>query len=200
MILGAGLYVAIGLAASAAAVAVPDSVRVGVPFLFLPILVLRWAGQPWDLGGLNRTLAYSAAVYAPFAVWLALGIPTSPQTYAPGAAALTGGAVVVWWSIDTFFHVGAVDYITKRVVQHESAALFGERRSLVFSVVAWSLGHVVEWLWLRAALGEIGAAAFLVLAGIATAMAYARWKNVLGLMIGHFLLNVAVAAAAVVSL
>jgi len=198
--LGAALYVLIGAAAEAAAVSVPDSVQVGVPFLLAPMLVLWWSGEPWALGGLDRTLVYSAAVYGPFVLWLTLGIPTSPETYAPGAAALLSGIGVAWWLADTFFHVGAVDYITKRVVQAESAPLFGERNAIMLSIIAWSLGHIVEWLWLRSALGDIGAAAFLVAAGVATAFAYARWKNVLGLMVGHFLLNVAVAAVALATL
>src|SRR5262245_6636726 len=190
--IAAGLYVGLALPGSQ----MPDSVRVGVPFLLIPFVVLWKVGEPFALGKLDRTLLWSAATYAPLTVWLALYIPSSPQTYAPGARAITGGAFAVLWVVDTFVHVGSVDYFTRRVVHRESEIMWGPGAGFAFGWLAWSLGHIVEWFWLRAALGDVGAAVFLVAAGAMTGLAYMRWKNVVGLMIGHCALNVALAVAA----
>jgi len=190
-------YAGLRGAAMAAGTQLPDAVVVGVPFLAIPALAFwRW-GEPADWGRLDRTFLLSAAVYAPFAAWVVAAVPGAPAKYfagLPGAAfAFPGGAA---WAVATFAHVGAVDYFTKRVVQHEAEALWGARRAQAVQLAAWSAGHIIEWLWLREVLGDLGAGVFLVGAGAATGWAYARWKCVLGLMVGHLLVNLAAAVAA----
>lgn len=191
-------YLSFYVLKSQAGIAVPDSIAVGVPFLLIPFLYLRSVGQAPELGALDLTFLLSAAAYAPFALWVAAAAPGAAWFFAPYAATVSSFPFVLWWSVDTFFHVGAVDYFTKRVVQHEAEARWGAWNGLWCQVAAWGAGHLIEWLWLRLLLGDLPAAAFLVLAGFVTGLAYMRWKNVLGLMVGHFLVNVAAAAAAVV--
>lgn len=175
----------------------PDSVKIGVPFLLLPVFFRRRWGKPWAFGKLDLTLLLSAAVYAPFAVVAAFAAGGSPWYYAPLAANVVTAGAALWFVIDTFFHVGAVDYFTKAVVQREAEPRFGRWNALYLQLVAWTAGHGVEWLWLRLILGDAGAAVYLVAAGVVTGLAYMRWKNVLGLMLGHLLVNVAAALAAV---
>jgi hypothetical protein len=193
----AAVYAAIALADRAASIGLPDSVKVGVPFLLLPLVGLRLLKQPYALGSLDRTFLLSAASYVPYAIWASAAAGSAPWFYRPVADSVSSFPFVLWWSADTFFHVGAVDYFTKRVVQREVEARAGRWNALWLQWGVWSAGHVVEWLWLRLILGDTAAALFLVSAGLVTGLAYMRWKNVLGLMVGHFLVNVAAAAAAV---
>ena len=191
--LGGVVYLALALAARD----VPDSVKIGVPFLALPAAFIIARGKRLAVGRLDLTLLYSAAVYAPFAVIAAVAAPGARWFYAPLALAVAGPAGAAWWAADTFFHVGAVDFFSKRVVQSEAEVRFGPARALLIQLFVWSGAHAIEWLWLRQLFGDLGAAAYLVAAGIITGLAYIRWRNVLGLMIGHFLVNVCAAAAAV---
>lgn len=194
---GAAGYVGLRAAAAAAGADLPDAVGVGVPFLLWPAVALWWWGQPAEWGKFDRTFALSAAAYAPFALWVVLAVPDAPPKYfaaLPGLAfAFPSGPL---WALATFVHVGSVDYFTKRVVQLESESLWDPARAQLVQLVAWSAGHVVEYLWLREVLGDVGAAAFLVSAGVVTGWAFARWKCVVGLMFGHLLVNVAAAGAA----
>lgn len=187
-------YLALALAARAVGADLPGSVSVGLPFLFLPILYLRWRRLPLRFGAFSWPFVFSVASYAPFAAWAALAAPGSEWFYRSLASTVTAFPAVVFWGFDTFLHVGAVDYFTKRVVQFEAELRFGVRRALAIQTAVWSLGHVVEWFWLRLLLGDAGAAVFLVSAGLVTGLAYQRWKNALGLMAGHFLVNVTAAA------
>ncbi len=195
--LPASTYLALVLLARALGTEFPGSVAVGGPFLLVPALYLAWRKHPLRLGGLGRPFLFSAAAYAPYAAWAALAAPSSEWFYRSLASTVTSWPLVVFWAADTFLHVGAVDYFTKRVVQFEAELRFGARNALALQTAAWSLGHVVEWLWLRLLLGDAGAAVFLVSAGLVTGLAYQRWKNAAGLMVGHFLVNVTAAAYAV---
>ncbi len=196
-VLALSAYLALALVARALGADLPGSAAVGVPFLFVPLLYLAGRRLPLRLGGFGRPFLLSAASYAPFAAWAALAAPGSEWFYRSLAATVTTFPAVVFWAADTFLHVGAVDYFTKRVVQLEAELRFGAHKALALQTVAWSLGHVVEWLWLRLLLGEAGAALFLVSAGVVTGLAYARWKNAAGLMTGHFLVNLTAAAYSV---
>lgn len=192
-VLGLAGYGGLALAGSAFGVVLPGSVAVGVPFLLVPVLYLTWRGLPLRFGALGRPFVFSAASYAPFALWAALAAPASEGFYRALAATVTAWPLVAFWAADTFFHVGAQDYFTKRVVQFEAELRFGPLNALGLQLLAWSVGHVVEWLWLRLLFGDLGAAVFLVSAGLVTGLAYQRWKSASGLMVGHFLVNVTAA-------
>jgi hypothetical protein len=196
-----GAVIAVAVAGYAALQAVggglPDSVKIGVPFLVLPLAAARLWGRPWQLGAIDRTLAFSAAAYAPFAVAVALSARGAAWYFAPLAATVTAAPLAGLWALDTFIHVGAVDYFTKAIVQREAEPRFGRWNAFALQVVAWSAGHIVEWFWLRLLFGGPAAALYLVSAGAVTGLAFMKWRNVLGLMVGHFCVNVAAAAAAV---
>lgn len=196
-VMGAALYGALSAAIFYWRWPVPDSIHVGVPFLLVPVLYLAWRRLPPGFGNLDRPFVWSAAAYAPFALWVAAAAPGSSAYFSALAHSIATLPALLWWSVDTFFHVGAVDYFTKRIVQSEAEVVWGPKRALLIQWAAWSAGHVVEWMWLRFILGDAGAALFLVFSGLATGLAYMRWKNVGGLMVGHFLVNVTAAAVAV---
>jgi hypothetical protein len=195
LLCGAAAALYVGLVLSAPGL--PEAVKVGVPFLLLPAAAILLLGKPLDLGRLDRTFAISAASYAPFAALAAAAAPGAAWYYAPLAASAAGASPAALWAASTFVHVGAVDFFSKRVVQSEAHARFGARAGVAVSVAVWSGVHIIEWQWLRFIFGEAGAAAYLVAAGIVTAYAYLAWRNVLGLMVGHTLVNVAALAAAV---
>lgn len=194
---GGALYLAFSAAVFYGRWPVPDSIAVGVPFLLVPALYLAWRRLPLGFGGLDRSFVGSAAAYAPFALWVAAAAPGSSPYFHALAVSIATLPLALWWCVDTFFHVGAVDYFTKQIVQREAEYLWGPKRAVLLQWAAWSAGHVVEWMWLRFLLGDIGAALFLVLSGLVTGLAYMRWKNVGGLMVGHFLVNVTAGAIAV---
>lgn len=194
---GSALYAAFSAAILFWRWPVPDSIHVGVPFLLVPVVYLAWRHLPLTFGDIDRSFVWSAAAYAPFALWVAAAAPGSSAYFSALALSIASLPLLLWWSVDTFFHVGAVDYFTKRIVQREAEAVWGPKRALLVQWAAWSVGHVVEWMWLRILLGDAGAALFLGLSGLVTGLAYMRWKNVGGLMVGHFLVNVTAAAVAV---
>lgn len=189
----AGIYLALRYGAPG----IPESVPVAVPFLALPLAAIVLLKGKLDLGKPDWTLALSAAAYTPFAAIAAAAAPSVPGYYIPLAASVATPALAVAWALDTFFHVGAVDFFTRRIVQTEAHARFGAQRALAIAFAVWCGAHVIEWFWLRALFGEVGAALYLGAAGVVTGFAYLRWRNVLGLMLGHFLVNVAAAGAAV---
>jgi membrane protease YdiL (CAAX protease family) len=53
-------------------------------------------------------------------------------------------------------------------------------------------------MWLRDIAGPAGAVLLLGIAGALTGLLYLRTRNVLGMMAGHWLLNLLLAAAAVI--
>jgi len=193
---GGAIYAAFSAAILFLRWPVPDSIHVGVPFLFLPVVYLVRRRLPLAVGKVDRTFAWSASAYAPFALWVAAAAPGASAYFSALALSIATPLLLVGWAVDTFFHVGSVDYFTKRIVQLEVEKVWGPKRALLVQWAAWSAGHVVEWLWLRFLLGDAGAAAFLVLSGLVTGLAYMRWKNVGGLMLGHFLVNATAAAIA----
>jgi hypothetical protein len=193
----ASAWAAIAAAEWASGVVLPGTLRVAVPFLFIPLVALRRWKQPVELGRIDRSFFLSAAVYAPFAAAAAGAAPSAPEFYAAFALKVAAPALAAWFVFDTFFHVGAVDFFSKRIVQREATALWGPLRGQAVQLAAWCVGHVVEWLWLQEIFGAWGAALYLVAAGLVTGVAYARWKNVAGLMVGHLGVNIAAAAAAV---
>lgn len=196
-ILGAGAYVALEVLRTGLGWPVPDSVQVGIPFLAVPVLYFCRQKAPVRWGPLDRTWVLSAASYAPFAAWVIAAEPGARGYFVGLALTVVSFPAALWWAVDTYFHVGAVDFFTKRVVQAQAEAAWGPRPALLLQWGAWCGGHVVEWFWLRFILGDAGAAVFLGLAGLVTGVAFARWRNVSGLMAGHFFVNVAAAVAAV---
>jgi hypothetical protein len=189
-------YAAFFLAERALGRELPGAIKVGIPFLALPLAALWAWGERLELGRVDRTFLWSVAAYAPFAAWTFFLVRASP-TYLPGLALEVATVpLALDWALRNFLHVGAIDFFTKRIVQREAALRWGAWPGFGVQVAAWSAGHVVEWTWLREMGGDVDAAVFLVSAGIVTGLAYLRWRNVAGLMVGHFLVNVALAAAA----
>ena len=94
-------------------------------------------------------------------------------------------AAAAWWAFLTLIQVSSVDFFTKRIVQ------------LAAQFAAWCGAHVVEYMWLKDLTGPAGAVLFLGITGALTGLLYLRTKNVLGMMAGHWFLNIAIAISAV---
>lgn len=191
------LYGALLAAEPAAGVTLPAFVKVAVPFLALPLAWAWWRGELRGLGRLDRAFAWSIAVYLPFGVWGVLATRGADDYLSALAGSVATPAAAAFWVVATFLHVGAVDYFTKRVVQHEAGLRWGALGGFLAGLAAWLVGHVPEWMWLRDMDGELGAALFILATGIATGLAYARWRNVWGLMVGHLVVNVFLVVLAV---
>lgn len=190
------VYAALVAVEVAGGVDLPEFAKVGFPFLVLPLAWVWWRGEPQGLGRIDRAFVLSVLVYAPFSLWAVLATRGSPAYLEALAASVATPASALAWGAMTFVHVGAVDHFTKRVVQHEATARWGMAAGFWLGLAAWLVGHVLEWTWLRGVDGNVGAAAFILATGVATGLAYARWRNVWGLMVGHLLVNVCLAVDA----
>ena len=62
--------------------------------------------------------------------------------------------------------------------------------------LAWCGAHVIEYGWLKDIAGPAGAVLFLAVTGAVSGAVYWKTKNVLGMMAGHWILNLLLAAAA----
>lgn len=173
---------------------------VTLAFLALPAALLLAMRERPELGSADRWLALGVAVYLPFALWVVLYVP-SHQGFFRDWAGLDEGAPSVGLHVALVaLNVASVDFFCRRVVQLGASRAWGDRRGLALATAAWLAGHVPEALWLDDLMGGAAGVAFILLAGVATGLVYMRGRNVLGLMLGHALLNaIVVAATAIVT-
>jgi membrane protease YdiL (CAAX protease family) len=164
-------------------------------FLVVPALLLLMMRSGLALGRLELGLAMGVLAYAPFAAWTVAYVPSNAETFRSyaylDAGVATLAARVVWVALN----VAAVDFFCRRVVQRESASMWGAWAGFAVAFAAWMVGHVDELGWLPGIMGWPAALAYVVAAGAVTGLVYMRWANVAGLMLGHAALNWAVIAA-----
>jgi hypothetical protein len=166
-------------------------------FFLVPLGILWATGRKLQLGSFDRGLLEGIGLYMLFLVPLLFLIPLNKEFFsgyrmAPATAAL--------WAFYTFIQVSSVDFFTKRIVQLEVWQAWGKSWGLAAQFAAWSGAHVVEYMWLKDLTGPAGAILFLGTTGALTGLLYLRTKNVLGMMVGHWLLNLILAGAAVIYL
>ena len=161
-------------------------------FSITPLLTLLLSGRRPGLGGVDRGFAEGAGIYLLFLIPI-LPLITSRRTHFEGY--LMEPAEAALWALLTLIQVTSVDFFTRRVVQLEVERAWGPATGVVAGFAAWSTGHIIEFGWLKELMGPPGALLFLGLTGALTGLVYHRTGNALGLMTGHFLLNVLVAAA-----
>jgi hypothetical protein len=66
----------------------------------------------------------------------------------------------------------------------------GKKMGLGLQIAAWLIGHIQELLWLQKYLGWGNAAAFIIVSGVLTGITVMETENILGVTVGHILLNV----------
>jgi hypothetical protein len=101
------------------------------------------------------------------------------------------------WAFLTLIQVSSVDFFTKRIIQLEVEKLWGPAKGMAAQFLVWCGAHVIEYMWLKDIAGPAGAVLFLGITGAVSGVVYWKTKNVLGMMAGHWILNLLLAAAAV---
>jgi hypothetical protein len=197
ILLGGGTFASLELALPLTPLAPGHEIAVFAGFFLVPFAILLYTKRKPQLGKLDTGFFYGILLYMLFSIPLLLLIPSHTQYFsayrmAPAAAAL--------WGLLTFIQVSSVDFFTKRIIQLEVWNAWGAGWGMAAQFAAWSVGHVPEYMWLKDLAGPAGAVLFLGFTGALTGLLYYRTRNVLGMMAGHWLLNVLLAAAAVLYL
>jgi len=84
-----------------------------------------------------------------------------------------------------------MELITKGYIM---MSLIGKyNRKIIFSLamIAWLLGHIVEFIWLIVYIDPLYAIFILVSSGIISTITVLRYENLFGMWSGHLNLNVA---------
>jgi hypothetical protein len=163
-------------------------------FLAVPFTILLWTRRKPELGEPDRGFLAGIGMYLLFLLPLLALVPSNPEYFRgyrmepPAFAA---------WAFLTLIQVTSVDFFTKRIVQLEAGRLWGPGRGMLAQFAVWCGAHVIEYGWLRDIAGPAGAILFLGVTGAVSGAVYWKTKNVLGMMAGHWMLNLLLAAAAV---
>lgn len=197
-----GSIVALSVAsyASLTLAGLEHALAVSVGFLVVPMGLLVAAGRPLALGRLDRSLGAGLAAHG---IALAYRLPrvlASPRRFDHLVHGFLGPEPLVYLSTSAAI-VMPVDFFVRRVIQREAHQRWGARVGIVLAVLVWLVGHVREYVtYLSDQVGPVEGWGYLAVTGVAGALLYARWPNVLGFMIGHVALNVAVALLASVAM
>jgi hypothetical protein len=163
-------------------------------FSVIPLSVLLLTKRRIGLGGFDRGFLAGIGLYLLFTTPLLLLIPGNPEYfkgYRMAAPALAS------WAFLTLVQVSTIDFFTKRIVQLEVERLWGPGKGMLAQFIAWGGAHVIEYGWLKDLAGPAGAVLFLGVTGALTGALYWKTKNVAGMMAGHWVLNLLLAAAAI---
>lgn len=175
------------------------SIAVFLGFFAVPAVAFLILNKP-ILGEVKKGFLSGIFIYIPFLIWVCAYIPSNREFFKDFAAGVFDGnpSHFILWNLFTAMNVMPVDYFTKRIVQHEVESLFGAKIGFVAQLAVWCAGHVPEILELLAGImGIWGAAIFVVASGATTGLVYWKTRNVFGMMVGHWILNLGVAVAVV---
>lgn len=164
-----------------------------IGFLAVPFTVLLHTRRKPELGGLDRGFLAGIGMYIAFAMPLLLLVPANPAYFRGYHMAAPAFAA---WAFLTLIQVSSVDLFTKRIVQLEIERLWGPGKGMLAQFAVWCGAHVIEYAWLKEIAGPAGAVLFLGVTGAVSGFVYWKTKNVLGMMVGHWVLNLVLAAAA----
>ena len=195
ILLGGGAYLALeyGLPLTIFG-AGSHQLAVFIGFLAVPFTIILHTRRKPELGGLDRGFLAGIGMYLAFAVPLLLLLPANPAYFKGYHMAAPAFAA---WAFLTIIQVSSVDFFTKRIVQLEVERVWGPGKGMLVQFAVWCGAHVIEYAWLKDVAGPAGAIIFLGVSGAVTGAVYWKTKNVLGMMVGHWVLNLVLAAAAV---
>jgi len=166
-----------------------------VSFLVIPAVCLAY-GIPSKrgpkLGHLDLKIILGILIYQVFTLWLLVYVPKNPGFFSDFPL---GSPEHLQYLVTVAFYVPPVDFFTRRFIQSEVSHTFGQWPGFYAGFAAWLVGHIPEVIWLSELMGLASTIVFVIIAGIATGLIYMRYKNVLGLMTGHWLLNVILSIA-----
>ena len=164
-------------------------ISVFISFMMLPGLLLFLLKKTLRLGKIDKGFVYGILVYLLLFLWV-----ISYYFFNPGFFDVFNvkGWDFAVYNLLIIMNVMPVDFFTKRIIQAEIAKGFGEMNGMYAQIIAWMLGHVYELFWLKDLMGCAGALLFIAFSGIITGFVYSKTKNVLGFMIGHWMLNLLV--------
>ena len=195
LLLGGGAYLALeyGLPYTSFGTGA-HQLAVFIGFLAIPFTILLQTRRQPELGGLDKGFLAGIGIYIAFAIPLLFLIPANPAYF-------KGYNMAAWafarWAFLTLIQVSSVDFFTKRIVQLEVERFWGPGKGMLVQFAVWCGAHVIEYAWLKDIAGPAGAVLFLGMTGAVTGAVYWKTKNVLGMMVGHWALNLVLAAAAV---
>lgn len=161
-----------------------------ISFFIMPAILLCILKKPIAVGRFDKTFLLSMSAYIVLLLWVLLYYPSKKDFFSEYR--IRDWAFVSWLFF-TALNVMPVDFFTKRIIQFEVTREFGETAGLFVQNIVWVVGHVYEIFWLDELMGLEGAALFIIFSGFLTGLVYAKTKNTLGLMFGHWLMNLAVA-------
>ena len=164
-------------------------VSVFISFMIVPMLLLFLMKKPFMLGNFDKGFVYGIAVYLLLFLWVFSYYFFNPEFF---DVFNVKGWNFVLYNILIIMNVMPVDFFSKRIIQAEIAKRFGEMNGMFVQMGAWMLGHVYELFWLKDLMGCAGALLFIAVSGVITGFVYSKTKNVLGFMIGHWMLNLLV--------
>jgi len=172
-----------------------SAIAMFVSFLVIPAICLA-LGVPSKrgsrLGRFDFKFVISLLIYQIFTLWLLVYLPRNPGFFSDFSL---GSTDHISYLIMVGLYVPPVDFFTRRIIQSEVTNTFGPWAGFWAGTLAWLVGHIPEVFWLSELMGPTGSAIFIVISGLVTGLLYMRYKNVLGLMTGHWLLNVILSLA-----
>lgn len=161
-------------------------VSVFISFMMVPVMILVLMKKPLRLGKIDKGFVFGILVYLFFFFWVISYYFFNPEFF---DVFNVKGWDFILYNILIVMNVMPVDFFSKRIIQREIAKGFGEMNGMFVQMGAWMLGHVYELFWLKHLMGCAGALLFIAVSGAITGFVYSKTKNVLGFMIGHWMLN-----------
>ena len=160
-----------------------------IAFLFIPVLFLAFTKRGMELGKIDSGLVKTMVVYQAFAFWIVAYYFGKPDFFVDYD--LLGTEYLVYLAM-VVFYVPPVDFFTRRMVHLEIEKVYGLKMGFAVGTLAWVVGHAGEIVWLSKLTGLAGSSIFILVTGLVTSYLYQRYKNIWGLMIGHWVLNLIV--------
>lgn len=149
-----------------------------------------WAGSLGftlrSLGGPDRGFIEGLALYLVFTGYVFAYYLHDPGFFA--GYRKEGLAIPVWLFLISL-NVMPMDFYTKRFIQHPLSLRYGSRTAVTLQTGIWLVAHIPESIWLGDLMGVVGVWVFLGVTGLLTGISYERTNNVLGMMVGHVMIN-----------
>ncbi len=163
--------------------------RVIISFFLVPVLILIFTKERLNLGKINKFFFLSIFIYFVFFLWIIVYYPSNKDFFSGFNFTNKSISFIIFWNITIFLHVSTIDFFTKRIVQFKATQVFGEIKGLEIQVLVWMIAHIKEFFWLNDLMENLGCLIFLFVSGIITGIIYMKTRDIIGLMVGHWLLN-----------